>query len=231
MSTAGAGTAGHFYGEMFIAMAGIKPVVVPPYNGGEQAIDAVVDNNSQWTVAPIGGPPAACTAVESSRRLRSAARRGSSHCCRTCRPSPNPATPAMTRRRLSTGYVPNGTPQPIIDKLNATIAKAVDAAGGREAIRRAGHRGRQQHPGRDGEAACGGIRAAGRSGEKHRAQRGLTAAPTPLACANHAPCQRTARTAPDHRRRRRSNGPCRRLHSCCSPHPASTRGDLIGSTA
>src|SRR6516225_4382909 len=28
MSTAGAGTAGHFAGEMFIAMAGIKPVVV-----------------------------------------------------------------------------------------------------------------------------------------------------------------------------------------------------------
>jgi tripartite-type tricarboxylate transporter receptor subunit TctC len=54
MSTAGAGTAGHFAGEMFIAMAGIKPVVVH-YNGGGPAIEAVVNNDSQWTVAPIGG--------------------------------------------------------------------------------------------------------------------------------------------------------------------------------
>src|SRR5258707_12639070 len=54
MSTAGAGTAGHFAGEMFIAMAGVKPEVVH-YNGGGPAIDAVVNNDSQWTVAPIGG--------------------------------------------------------------------------------------------------------------------------------------------------------------------------------
>ena len=38
MSTAGAGTAGHFAGEMFIAMAGVKPVVVH-YNGGGPAIE------------------------------------------------------------------------------------------------------------------------------------------------------------------------------------------------
>jgi tripartite-type tricarboxylate transporter receptor subunit TctC len=45
MSTAGAGTAGHFAGETFIAMAGIKPVVVH-YIGDGQAIEAVVDNDS-----------------------------------------------------------------------------------------------------------------------------------------------------------------------------------------
>src|SRR6266853_3124656 len=49
MSTAGAGTAGHFAGEMFIAMAGIKPEVVH-YKGGGPAIEAVVDNDSQWTM-------------------------------------------------------------------------------------------------------------------------------------------------------------------------------------
>ena len=38
MSTAGAGTAGHFAGEMLIAMAGVKPVVAH-YNGGGPAID------------------------------------------------------------------------------------------------------------------------------------------------------------------------------------------------
>src|SRR5882762_8534785 len=50
MSTAGAGTAGHFAGEMFIAQAGIKPEVVH-YKGGGPAIEGVVNNDSQWTVA------------------------------------------------------------------------------------------------------------------------------------------------------------------------------------
>ncbi len=54
MSTAGAGTTGHFAGEMFIAMAGVKSVVVH-YPGGGPAIDAVVKNDSQWTMAPIAG--------------------------------------------------------------------------------------------------------------------------------------------------------------------------------
>ncbi len=54
MSTAGAGTAGHFAGEMLIAMAGVKPIVAH-YNGGGPAIDAVVNNDLQWTVAPIAG--------------------------------------------------------------------------------------------------------------------------------------------------------------------------------
>jgi len=54
MATAGRGTAGHFAGEMLIAMAGIQPVVTH-YQGGGPAIDAVVNGDSQWTVAPIAG--------------------------------------------------------------------------------------------------------------------------------------------------------------------------------
>ena len=54
MATAGEGTAGHFAGEMLIAMAGIKPGVTH-YKGGGPAIDAVVNGDSQWTVAPIAG--------------------------------------------------------------------------------------------------------------------------------------------------------------------------------
>src|SRR5947209_13166161 len=54
MSTAGAGTAGHFAGELFIAMAGVKPIVVH-YPGGGPAIDAVVTGDAQWTMAPIAG--------------------------------------------------------------------------------------------------------------------------------------------------------------------------------
>jgi tripartite-type tricarboxylate transporter receptor subunit TctC len=122
MSTAGAGTAGHFAGEMLIAMASIKPVVTH-YNGGGPAIDAVVNNDSQWTVAPIAGRMPHVR----SGKLRAIAI-GS-----PTRLSLLPDVPTVIESGYpgysATGwggvFVPNGTPQPIIDKLVATIAKAV----------------------------------------------------------------------------------------------------------
>src|SRR4051794_5343982 len=122
MSTAGAGTAGHFAGEMFIAMAGIKPVVTH-YNGGGPAIDAVVNGDSQWTVAPIGGRMPHVR----SGKLRPVAIGSAT------RLSLLPEVPTVIESGYpgysATGwggvFVPNGTPQPIIDKLVATIAKVV----------------------------------------------------------------------------------------------------------
>jgi tripartite-type tricarboxylate transporter receptor subunit TctC len=122
MSTAGAGTAGHFAGEMLIAMAGVKPVVTH-YKGGGPAIDAVVNNDSQWTVAPIAGRMPHVR----SGKLRAVAI-GS-----PTRLSLLPEVPTVIESGYpgysATGwggvFVPNGTPQPIIDKLVATIAKAV----------------------------------------------------------------------------------------------------------
>ncbi len=122
MSTAGAGTAGHFAGEMFIAMTGIKPVVVH-YNGGGPAIEAVVTGDSQWTMAPIAGRlPHVRTG-----KLRAIAIGG------TARLSMLPDVPTIAESgypgfdTVGWGgiFVPNGTPQPIVDKLNATIAKAI----------------------------------------------------------------------------------------------------------
>ena len=122
MSTAGAGTAGHFAGEVFIAMAGIKPVVVH-YNGGGPAIEAVVNNDSQWTMAPIAGRMPHVR----SGKLRALAIGG------TTRLSLLPDVPTVAESgypgfdAVGWGgvFVPNGTPQPIIDKLAATIAKVV----------------------------------------------------------------------------------------------------------
>jgi tripartite-type tricarboxylate transporter receptor subunit TctC len=122
MSTAGAGTAGHFAGEMLIAMTGVKPVVAH-YNGGGPAIDAVVNNDSQWTVAPIAGRMPHVR----SGKLRAVAI-GS-----PTRLSLLPEVPTVIEAGYpgysATGwggvFVPNGTPQPIIDKLVATIAKVV----------------------------------------------------------------------------------------------------------
>jgi tripartite-type tricarboxylate transporter receptor subunit TctC len=122
MATAGKGTAGHFAGEMLIAMAGIKPEVVH-YKGGGPAIDAVVNGDSQWTVAPIAGR----MSYVQSGKLKALAVGGPS------RLKLLPDVPTVAESGYpgyeATGwgaiFVPNGTPQPIIDKLNATIATVV----------------------------------------------------------------------------------------------------------
>ncbi|HEY2229842.1 MAG TPA: tripartite tricarboxylate transporter substrate binding protein [Xanthobacteraceae bacterium] len=122
MSTAGAGTAGHFAGEMFIAMTKVKPEVVH-YNGGGPAIDAVVNGDAQWTVAPIAGR----LPHVRSGKLKAMAVGGLTRLALlpdvpTVAESGYPGYDAVGWGGV---FVPNGTPQPIIDKLNATIVKAL----------------------------------------------------------------------------------------------------------
>jgi tripartite-type tricarboxylate transporter receptor subunit TctC len=122
MSTAGAGTAGHFAGEVFIAMAGVKPEVVH-YNGGGPAIEGVVNNDSQWTVAPIGGRlPQVRSGKLKALAIGSPTRLALLPEVPTVAESGYPGYDAVGWGAI---FVPNGTPQPIIDKLNATIAKVV----------------------------------------------------------------------------------------------------------
>jgi tripartite-type tricarboxylate transporter receptor subunit TctC len=122
MSTAGAGTAGHFAGEMFIAMAGVKPEVVH-YKGGGPAIEGVASGDSQWTVAPIGGRlPQVRSGKLKALAVGSPARLAVLPDVPTVAESGYPGYAAVGWGAI---FVPNGTPQPIIDKLNATIAKVV----------------------------------------------------------------------------------------------------------
>lgn len=120
MATAGQGTAGHFAGEMFIAMAGIKPEVTH-YKGGGPAIEAVVNGGSQWTVAPIAGR----MSYVQRGQLNALAIGGPSR-LKLLPDVPTVAEsgyPGFEATGWGAIFVPNGTPQPIIDKLNSTIAK------------------------------------------------------------------------------------------------------------
>jgi tripartite-type tricarboxylate transporter receptor subunit TctC len=124
MSTAGAGTAGHFAGELLIAMAGLQGMTqVVHYPGGGPAIDAVANGDAQWTLAPIAGR----LPLVRTGKLRALASGG------TARLPMLPDVPTVAESGYQSYsavgwsgiYVPVGTPQPIIDKLNAAIAKAV----------------------------------------------------------------------------------------------------------
>jgi tripartite-type tricarboxylate transporter receptor subunit TctC len=123
MSTAGATTPGHFAGAMFIAMADVKPIVVH-YDGGGPAIKAVVENDAQWTLAPIAGR----LPLVRAGKLRALAT-GS-----PTRLSMLPDVPTMAEsgypdfNAVGWGaiFVPNGTPQPIIDMLQSKILTVVN---------------------------------------------------------------------------------------------------------
>jgi tripartite-type tricarboxylate transporter receptor subunit TctC len=122
MSTAGAGTAGHFAGVLFNAMTGVDSDVVH-YKGGGPAITAVIDGDAQWTFAPIAGRlPHVRTG-----KLKALATGG------TTRLAVLPDVPTVAEAGVpgynSVGwagiFAPKGTPDAVIAKLNAAVVKAV----------------------------------------------------------------------------------------------------------
>jgi tripartite-type tricarboxylate transporter receptor subunit TctC len=134
MSNAGAGFQSHLAGVMFAHMAGLDVHHVP-YKGGASMI-AVIGNESQLTIAP--GP--ALMGYIRSGRLRALAIGGEKR---------SPLTPELPTIAeagvpgyVSTGWIglmaPKGVPQPIFDKLYATLVQTVNDPTTRELLERQG---------------------------------------------------------------------------------------------
>ena len=130
MASAGPGSQSHLSGVLFMQMTGMASVHVP-YKGGGPSVLAVVTGESQWTITPM---PAVIGQVKQGQ-LRLLAH------TLPDRSTQFPGTPALAE--TIPGYAfsgwtgllaPRGTPQPIVDKLRATLVTIAATPEFRDAI-------------------------------------------------------------------------------------------------
>jgi tripartite-type tricarboxylate transporter receptor subunit TctC len=133
MSNAGTGFQSHLAGVLFAHMSGIDVRHVP-YKGGSSLI-ALMGNETQLQIAP--GP--SLMGHVRAGRLRALGTGGEKR-------SPlMPDIPAISETvpgYVSTGWsglmAPRGTPQPIIEKVRATLANVLNDPAARETLERQG---------------------------------------------------------------------------------------------
>jgi tripartite-type tricarboxylate transporter receptor subunit TctC len=130
MASAGPGSQSHLSGEMLMQMAGMRSVHVP-YKGGGPSVVAVMTNESQWTITPA---PAVMSFLKQNRlRLiahslpaRSALFAGVQTISET--------VPGYAFSGWAGLLAPKATPQPILEKLRATLIKVSAAQDFRDLI-------------------------------------------------------------------------------------------------
>jgi tripartite-type tricarboxylate transporter receptor subunit TctC len=121
-SSAGAGTGTHFCGEQFKALAGIDILHVP-YKGGSPAINAAISGEVIMTFGSLS----ALSPFVGARKLRIVA-------VTSAKRSPlDPAIPTIAESGVP-GYQmtpwygmvgPKGTPQAVVDRLNAAVTASL----------------------------------------------------------------------------------------------------------
>lgn len=134
MSNAGSGFQSHLAGVLFTHMTGIDVVHVP-YKGGA-SLTAVIANEAQFTIAPA---PAVVGHLRANR-MRAIATAGDR------RSKLTPELPTIVESGVpgyvSTGWAglmaPRGTPKPILDRIHATMEKALADPATRELMERQG---------------------------------------------------------------------------------------------
>lgn len=120
--SAGVGSAAHMAGELFDQMAGTKMLHVP-YKGASETATAVAGN----TISVVFGGQGASFSLVAAGKVRALALTGAK------RSPTHPDLPTVAEAGVP-GYeisdwvgmlAPAGTPQPIVDKLNAEVQKAL----------------------------------------------------------------------------------------------------------
>lgn len=129
--SSGKGTSNHLFGELFSSMAGVQMTHVP-YKGSGPAMNDLVAGLTQLNFAPL---PLVLPSIKAGT-LKALAVTGSQ------RLPMLPDVPTVAESGLP-GYeglgwfglmVPKGTPQPIVDKLNAEVNKILSAPDVRERL-------------------------------------------------------------------------------------------------
>jgi tripartite-type tricarboxylate transporter receptor subunit TctC len=121
MATAGIGAQSHLNGTALM-MAGRFESVSVPYKGGGPSMAAVIANEAQWSIAPAGA-------------MMSHVRAGRLRAIGHTLPQRSPLMgdiPAIAETLPGFKYIafsgflaPRGTPRPIVQKINATMARVV----------------------------------------------------------------------------------------------------------
>ncbi|MGQ0524750.1 MAG: Bug family tripartite tricarboxylate transporter substrate binding protein [Betaproteobacteria bacterium] len=130
MATAGAGSQSHLNGTALMMAANFQSLHVP-YKGGGPSMAAVIANEAQWSIAPAGAMMS---------HVRAGRLRALGHSLPERSPL-LPEIPAIAESVPGFRYVafsgflaPKGVPTPILQKLNATMARVVSTPEMREQL-------------------------------------------------------------------------------------------------
>ena len=130
MASAGPGSQSHLSGEMLMQMAGMRSVHVP-YKGGGPSVVAVMTNESQWTVTPA---PAVMSFLKQNRLRLIAHSLPARSALFAGVPTISETVPGYTFSGWAGLLAPKATPQPILEKLRATLIKVSAAQDFRDLI-------------------------------------------------------------------------------------------------
>jgi len=128
MASAGIGSQSHLAGVMLMNMAGFESLHVP-HKGGGPSVNSVVAGQTHWTLTPA---PAAMSFIKNGR-LRVVAHSLPRRSALLADVAPVAETVASYDYNGWQGLVaPRGTPQPILDKVQAALARVLALAEVRE---------------------------------------------------------------------------------------------------
>jgi tripartite-type tricarboxylate transporter receptor subunit TctC len=128
LASAGAGSQSHLTGYALMLAAGFNSLHVP-YKGGAASINALVSNESQWSIPPAAG---VMTLVRSARLRALAHTLPKRSPLMGELPALAETLPGFTRSGWKGLLAPRGTPRPIVDKLHAAMRRSLDTREARE---------------------------------------------------------------------------------------------------